>query len=86
MTVAVFAASAFASCEYAFGQRIVPRQHISAGIGLVNGLGLLIGGSLGPVVGGLVLSGPGGNGAAVLASIAVAAAASSYWLGRRAGY
>ncbi len=85
MSIAVFAASAFASCEYAFGQRIVPRQHISAGIGLVNGLGLLIGGSLGPLVGGLILSGREGNGATIMAAIAVAAAA-SYWLGLRARY
>ncbi len=86
MSIAVFTASAFASCEYAFGQRIVPRQHISGGIGIVNGLGLIIGGGLGPVVGGLILDGATGNGAIILASIALAAASASYWLGRRTGY
>ena len=41
-------------------QRLVPRNQVGTGVGLYNGLAMMIGGSLGPVVVGGVVSATGG--------------------------
>ena len=40
-------------------QRIVPRNQVGSGVGLYNGLAMMIGGGLGPVVVGGVVSATG---------------------------
>jgi MFS-type transporter involved in bile tolerance (Atg22 family) len=55
MVVALFALTVFikvtyASNEFAIIQGIVPRNQAGTGIGLYNGLAMMIGGGLGPMV------------------------------------
>lgn len=64
MAIALFAITIFvkvtyASNEYAIIQRIVPKGQIATGVGLYNGLAMMIGGGLGPVVVGSVVSATG---------------------------
>ena len=55
----IFIKVTYASNEFAIIQRIVPKNQVATGIGLYNGLAMLIGGGLGPVVVGGVVSATG---------------------------
>jgi sugar phosphate permease len=71
MVVALFALTIFvkvtyASNEFAIMQRIVPRSKIATGVGLYNGVAMMIGGGLGPVVVGGVVSATGDYTAGIL--------------------
>ena len=64
MVVALFALTIFinvtyASNEFAIMQRIVPKSKIATGVVLYNGLAMMIGGGLGPVIVGGVVSATG---------------------------
>jgi MFS family permease len=64
MVVALFALTIFlkvtyAANEFAIIQRIVPRNRVATGIGFYNGVAMMIGGGLGPVVVGGVVSATG---------------------------
>ena len=52
----IFIKVTYASNEFAIMQRIVPKNQVGTGIGLYNGLAMMIGGGLGPVVVGGVVS------------------------------
>jgi MFS family permease len=55
LSLAVFSISAYTTAEYAIIQRILPLNRIATGVGIYNGLTILVGGGLGPViVGGIV--------------------------------
>jgi len=49
MVGAIFCASAYTTAEFAFAQRIIPHEHIAAGIGLFNGVSIVLGGALAPL-------------------------------------
>lgn len=55
----IFIKVTYASNEFAIIQRIVPRNQVGTGIGLYNGLAMMIGGGVGPVVVGGVVSATG---------------------------
>jgi MFS family permease len=60
-TITVFAMASFfamtyAANEYAIAQHILPGKNVAIGIGVYNGLAMLIGGGLGPVIVGSVVS------------------------------
>jgi sugar phosphate permease len=64
MVVALFALTifinvAYAANEFAIVQHIVPKNRVATGVGLYNGLAMMIGGGLGPVVVGSVVSATG---------------------------
>ena len=48
MVAAVFCASAYTT-EFAFAQRIIPHDDIATGIGLFNGITIVLGGALAPL-------------------------------------
>jgi MFS family permease len=72
MALAVFCASAYTSGEYAFAQRIIPHRDIAAGIGMFNGISILVGGSLGPLAASSMLEEGGGSSLVIMVSVAVA--------------
>ncbi len=86
MVLAVFCASAYTSSEYAFAQRIIPARHIAAGIGLFNGVSIVAGGSLAPVLASGLLEADGGHSLLLLVGLAVATAVLMAILGRRLAY
>ena len=86
MVLAVFCASAYTSSEYAFAQRIIPAQHIAAGIGLFNGISIVAGGSLAPILASGLLQEDGGYSLVLLVVLAIATAALMAILGRRQAY
>lgn len=55
----IFIKVTYAANEFAIIQRIVPKNQVGTGIGLYNGLAMMIGGGLGPVVVGGVVSATG---------------------------
>ena len=65
-TVTIFIQVSYACNEYAIMQRIIPRQNLAAGVGFYNGLCMLVGGGLGPVIVGQVLAATGSYTTAIL--------------------
>jgi sugar phosphate permease len=57
--VTIFIKVTYAANEFAIIQRIVPKNQVGTGIGLYNGLAMMIGGGLGPVIVGGVVSATG---------------------------
>lgn len=57
--VTIFISVTYTSNEYAIMQRIIPRKQVGTGVGLYNGLAMMIGGGLGPVIVGSVVSATG---------------------------
>ena len=55
----IFIKVTYAANEFAIIQRIVPKNQVGTGVGLYNGLAMMIGGGLGPVVVGGVVSATG---------------------------
>jgi sugar phosphate permease len=55
----IFIKVTYASNEFAIIQRIVPKNQVGTGIGLYNGLAMMIGGGIGPAVVGGVVSATG---------------------------
>ena len=86
MVLAVFCASAYTSSEYAFAQRIIPARHVAAGIGLFNGISIVAGGSLAPILASGLLREDGGYSLILLVVLAIATAALMAILGRRQAY
>lgn len=74
--VAAFFQASFTSQEYALIQRILPRTSVARGVGLYNGLGILIGGGGGQWLIGEVIA-RSGNYNAAIAAITMAAGAAS---------
>jgi sugar phosphate permease len=62
----IFIKVTYASNEFAIMQRIVPRNQVGTGVGFYNGLAMMIGGGLGPVVVGGVVSATGDYTAGIL--------------------
>lgn len=58
-SVTIFVKVSYASNEFAIVQRIVPRNRIATGVGFYNGVAMILGGGLGPVVVGSVVSATG---------------------------
>ena len=65
-TVTIFIKVTYACNEYAIMQRIIPRQNLAAGVGFYNGLCMLLGGGIGPVIVGQVLAATGSYTTAIL--------------------
>ncbi|MEM8547465.1 MAG: MFS transporter [Pseudomonadota bacterium] len=86
MSLAVFSISAFTACEYAFAQRVVPQEHVAAGVGLYNGGAMIVGGGLGPFVASSILEPGGGFSLWLLIALALCTSASMIYLGRRLNY
>lgn len=61
MVGAIFCASAYTTAEFAFAQRIIPHQHIAAGIGLFNGVSIVLGGALAPLSASALIGADGGG-------------------------
>ncbi len=57
--VTIFIKVTYGSNEFAIIQRIVPRTHVGTGVGFYNGVAMMVGGGLGPVVVGGVVSATG---------------------------
>jgi sugar phosphate permease len=53
--IAIFFQMAFTSHEFAILQRILPRNRVGTGTGLYNGVTMLVGGGLGPVIVGVIV-------------------------------
>jgi len=62
----IFIKVTYAANEFAIIQRILPRNQIGTGVGLYNGLAMMVGGGLGPVVVGGVVSATGDYTAGIL--------------------
>lgn len=56
---AIFAVTAYTTSEFAIVQKILPKQALAKGVGVYNGLTTLIGGGIGPVIIGQVVSNTG---------------------------
>jgi MFS family permease len=85
MTVALFSITifmnmAYASNEFAIIQRILPRNRVATGVGLYNGLAMMIGAGLGPVIVGTVVSMTGSYTSGILALGALCLAAGAVML------
>ena len=65
-TLTIFIQVTYACNEYAIIQRIVPRQNLAAGVGFYNGICMLLGGAIGPVIVGQVLAATGSYTSAIL--------------------
>jgi len=65
--IASFFAMSYAANEFAIAQHILPGKNVAIGIGVYNGLTMLIGGGLGPVIVGSVVSMTGSFDAGILA-------------------
>lgn len=65
-TVTIFIKVTYACNEYAIMQRIIPRQNLAAGVGFYNGVCMLLGGGIGPVIVGQVLAATGSYTTAIL--------------------
>lgn len=87
-SITIFLNVAYISNEFAIIQRIVPRDHIAAGTGLYNGLAMMLGGGIGPILVGSVVSATGDytNGILVLALIPVLSGTVMLILGWRIKY
>ncbi len=55
-SLTIFVNMTYPSNEFAIMQRILPRSRVATGVGLYNGLAMMIGGGLGPVIVGTVVS------------------------------
>ena len=55
-SLTIFVNMTYPSNEFAIMQRILPRNRVATGVGLYNGLAMMIGGGLGPVIVGTVVS------------------------------
>ncbi len=62
----IFIQVSYACNEYAIMQRIIPKQNLAAGVGFYNGLCMLLGGGIGPVIVGQVLAATGSYSTAIL--------------------
>ncbi len=71
--VAVFFMSWYSGQEFAMLQHLVPKEHISRGTGVYNGIGVLLGGVGGSVAVGAVVSASGSYRAGILTVVVVAA-------------
>lgn len=74
--VAFFSLSVFLQASYSAGgfvvvQRILPKNRVATGVGLFNGLAMLVGGALGPVVVGGMVSATGDYTMGILSMMAV---------------
>lgn len=87
-TVTIFIKVTYASNEHAIMQRIIPRQVLGEGIGFYNGIGMMIGGGLGPVIIGQVLAATGSYTTAILSItlFCVIGAAAMFLLGKMIRY
>jgi MFS family permease len=87
-SVTIFLNVAYISNEFAIIQRIIPRNYIAAGTGLYNGLAMMLGGGIGPVLVGSVVSATGDYtmGILVLAVIPVISGTIMLILGWRIKY
>lgn len=76
--------SAYVSNEFAIVQRIIPRQIIGSGTGIYNGVAMMIGGGIGPVLVGSSVAATGSytSGILVLSIVLVAAGVAMLVLGR----
>lgn len=72
-TLGTFAQSAFQAQEYALVQRVLPVTQAGAGVGLYNGLGVLVGGTLGVIAVGQLASASGSFSTGMLLLILTAA-------------
>ncbi len=72
-SLVVFISTTYVANEYAVVQRIVPRDRITAGAGLYNGLAMMVGGGLGPVIIGSILAATGDYNVALLSITAICA-------------
>ena len=75
--VAFFSLSVFLQASYTAGgfvvvQRILPKNRVATGVGLFNGLAMMVGGALGPVVVGGMVSATGNYTMGILSMMAVA--------------
>ncbi|WP_026999626.1 MFS transporter [Eisenibacter elegans] len=59
LSAAIFSVSAFITTEYTLVQRILPKQGVARGIGLYNGLAIIVGGGGGPAIVGAVVNASG---------------------------
>ena len=62
----IFINTAYSANEFAIIQRVVPRSRVASGVGLYNGLAMMVGGGLGPVIVGGVVSATGSYTAGLL--------------------
>jgi MFS family permease len=60
-SAAIFFQMAFVTNEFAILQHILPKERVGTGTGFYNGMAMLIGGGVGPIVVGQVVSMTGGN-------------------------
>ena len=67
----VFFMSAFPACEFALLQRVVPHQSMALAGGIYNGMTMLIGGGLGPIVIGIIIGDPEAGDRAGLLSLPI---------------
>lgn len=75
-SITIFINMTYPSNEYAIVQRIFPKNRVGTGVGLYNGLAMMIGGGLGPVIIGTVVSATGSytSGLLTLAALCFVAA------------
>lgn len=87
-SLTIFITVAYASNEYAIIQRILPRSHVASGVGFYNGFTMMIGGGLGPVIVGGVVSATGSYTAGLLslAGLCMVGSIVMYVLGRMIKY
>jgi MFS family permease len=87
-SITIFLNVAYISNEFAIIQRIIPRSQIAAGTGLYNGLAMMLGGGIGPILVGSVVSATGDytKGILVLALIPILSGTIMLILGRRIKY
>jgi MFS family permease len=71
-SIAIFAQSSYTANEFAIVQRILPRQRVATGAGLYNGLAMMIGGGLGPVIVGSIVAATGSYTSGILTLVGLA--------------
>lgn len=86
LIMAIFFSAAYTSCEFAFAQKIIPVRSVTAGTGLFNGLGVLVGGSLGPLAASGILEEGGGHSLPLYLVLSLVAAVLMYYLGKNNKY
>ena len=71
-SIGILAQSSYTANEFAIIQRIVPRQRVATGAGLYNGLAMMIGGGLGPVIVGSIVAATGSYTSGILTLVGLA--------------
>ncbi len=74
-SVAVFFQMGYTTNEFAIIQRILPASRVATGTGFYNGLAMLLGGGLGPIIVGQVIAATGSYTSGILTLVIFAAAA-----------